>query len=553
MSPLLFCISLNPISRALSATGLGYKCGPSPHWAIVSHLYYMDDLKLLASNDKQLTEMTNVVETISSSIGMSFNPAKCNWLCIRRGTVHAGGQLKTLQDSVIEHLDPGAYYRYLGVPESSHFEAETMRVRLRAEYRRRLELVCCTGLHARNLAKAINTFAIPVILYTLPILGWTKAEIAALDRVTRTTLTSHHAHHPKASAIRVHLPRQDGGRGILSFRHLLDRALVRIASYLASRPEVVLLQAVVQHHELAVAPTKSITRRAAGVRAELELPALELCTRERVKRAIADRDLALLKDKPLHGQFWKRASDAGLDMALTFAWLQSPTIRPATEGLLIAVQDQVVATRHRQVAIFGATEVRDSCRLCGAEKETTDHIIACCPVLAKSSYIERHNSVVRIVHWTLCQQYGLGAPLCALRQHQLQHVIQDATGETRLLWEVGIPTDRHVPSNRPDLVLRAADRVLLIDISVPLDTNVNQKMQEKIVKYAPLQRELQRIWSVQDIQVVPVVVGALGGLTRDSVQHATTLCGSLGRVKQLQQSAVLGTLAIVRSVLAIRD
>ena len=50
LSPILFCVTLIPLSKLLNNTGYGYKIYDD----IINHLFYMDDLKLFAKNDEQL-------------------------------------------------------------------------------------------------------------------------------------------------------------------------------------------------------------------------------------------------------------------------------------------------------------------------------------------------------------------------------------------------------------------------------------------------------------------------------------------------------------------
>ena len=255
LSPLRFCLSLNPISGELTRTGLGYRCGPPAQVCPVSHLWYMDDMKLFARNDNNLLSMTNVVESMGYCIGMRFNPSKSSWLTMKRGRAQSDQQsaLQTLQGHAIAKLQAEESHRYLGVPESAHFHSTELKTTAKSELGRRLQLICSSQLNARNLVKAINTFAIPVILYSLCIVEWTKAEIEELDRQTRLALFKAHARHPKDSAARVHLPRDMGGRGILSFRDLLDRTRVRVARYLQAHSNVPLLAAVKRHHDNDVA------------------------------------------------------------------------------------------------------------------------------------------------------------------------------------------------------------------------------------------------------------------------------------------------------------
>ena len=54
----------------------------------------------------------------------------------------------------------------------------------------------------------------------------------------------------------------------------------------------------------------------------------------------------------------------------------------------------------------------------------------------------------------------------------------------------------------------------IIDVTIPGDYRIREKEIEKIEKYQNLKRELKRPWSQKEVQVVPVVVGALGCISK---------------------------------------
>ena len=51
------------------------------------------------------------------------------------------------------------------------------------------------------------------------------------------------------------------------------------------------------------------------------------------------------------------------------------------------------------------------------------------------------------------------------------------------------------------------------------------------------------------MSVVPIIVGALGGLTKEAATSIKQLCGEERHIRELQQAAILGSMAILRSVL----
>ena len=54
----------------------------------------------------------------------------------------------------------------------------------------------------------------------------------------------------------------------------------------------------------------------------------------------------------------------------------------------------------------------------------------------------------------------------------------------------------------------------IIDIAVPRDSRVSEKEREKVEKFHDLKREIARIWSMRNVEVITVVVGALGTIKK---------------------------------------
>jgi hypothetical protein len=88
---------------------------------------------------------------------------------------------------------------------------------------------------------------------------------------------------------------------------------------------------------------------------------------------------------------------------------------------------------------------------------------------------------------------------------------------------------------------------MLIDIAVPGDRNVILKETEKILKYKDLTIEIQRMWNVK-IRVMPVIIGATGTISKSFRKYVSTIPGN-HEVKELQNTAILGTAHILRKVL----
>ena len=99
-------------------------------------------------------------------------------------------------------------------------------------------------------------------------------------------------------------------------------------------------------------------------------------------------------------------------------------------------------------------------------------------------------------------------------------------------------------SRRPDIVVELkSEKDCLI-----IDTRIKQKEQEKIEKHQDLKREISRLWCLRKVSVIPVVVGALGCVTKEAEQYIEKI-GIKIRTEVFQKTALLGTARTLRKVL----
>ena len=87
LSPSLFCIALTPLTNELNRADCGYQVHGTKRK--ISHLFHMDDLKLLGRNENDLKNEMKIVQTISKDINMNFGLEKCARICLKRGSVQS--------------------------------------------------------------------------------------------------------------------------------------------------------------------------------------------------------------------------------------------------------------------------------------------------------------------------------------------------------------------------------------------------------------------------------------------------------------------------------
>ena len=85
---------------------------------------------------------------------------------------------------------------------------------------------------------------------------------------------------------------------------------------------------------------------------------------------------------------------------------------------------------------------------------------------------------------------------------------------------------------------------IIIDVTVPGDKRIIGKEKEKIRKYQDLKREIQRLWNLRKIDVIPAVLGALGSVTKNFEKYVDKI-GIKTDLHTVQKTILLGTARIL--------
>ena len=85
------------------------------------------------------------------------------------------------------------------------------------------------------------------------------------------------------------------------------------------------------------------------------------------------------------------------------------------------------------------------------------------------------------------------------------------------------------------MVLDKIERTcLIIDVACPFHMQVKDKEKEKIENYQGLRQELKRIWKLCRVTMVPIIIGALGTVTKDLKKWLAEI-GVTCRLESLQR------------------
>jgi len=554
LSPLLFCIALNPLSSELRASNTGYK--PSSGNMRFSHSFYMDDLKCYARDETELSTQLCIVEQFSSDINMRIGTAKC-----AKATFHAGTLVESegfpLKDcGVINDVNVEGCYKYLGIDQCEEMLHSKMKTKVIKEYLHRCRQILSSELNSKNKIQAINMFAVPILRYGCGILNWTQAEVSKLDVATRKALNRVGMHHPTADVDRLYVWRSDGGRGLLNLVNVWKATIVSIATYLAVAAEVDQFLSVVKSFQTELCQSKSLLSLATKFQNEYSVhhtvhtqnPTIEAKRAGiSLKKSMHSTSLENWKGKALHGRFFDRLNKPFVDKKISLSWLNGSRLKGVSEGFICAAQDQSLRTRNYSKHVLHEN-IDDKCRLCHKSSETLDHLLSSCEVLAKTEYINRHNTVAKYIHWNICRASDFECS-SVWWKHQPSSVLDSE--RYLIMWDKAIITDLTIAANRPDIVFsdKLNKRTLLIDVSCPCDSNIALKHTEKVTKYQLLKDEVHRMWGTS-VSVVPVVVGALGIVKKGQVEIVKNIPGN-SSMFEIQKSVLLGSMAILRKTLNI--
>ena len=193
-----------------------------------------------------------------------------------------------------------------------------------------------------------------MIRYSAGILDWTCHELKKLDTKTRKILTMAGAFNRKGSTVRLYRKQSEGGKGLIGIEDCVRLEEANLAQYVQNSEEWLLKEV-----------------------SEIALVSSVETGEELKKRRDVERKESLL-GKPLHGKFFatveKLADEGDVDLDRSWQWLKGGFLTKASEGYIMAAQEQALQTRWRKSTIEGVEDENGLCRICGKWFETVKHV-----------------------------------------------------------------------------------------------------------------------------------------------------------------------------------
>ena len=236
-------------------------------------------------------------------------------------------------------------------------------------------------LNGKNKIKAANNWAVSLMRYGAGTIKWNKEELQEIDRKPIKIVTMNKELHPRSDVARIYVPREKGGRGLISCESCGGREEINLSWYVRNSDEALLRKfgdSNVVNISEAVHPKEYKVNEAKQTENEW-------------------------KQKRMHGQYLREKE--GIDWDKTWQWIAKRDLKGCTEALICSAQEQALRTKYMRFHIDHTAE-STLCRMCGSKGEAVAHVVSECRKLSQTEYKGRHDNVARYIYWQLCGKFG---------------------------------------------------------------------------------------------------------------------------------------------------
>ncbi len=156
------------------------------------------------------------------------------------------------------------------------------------------------------------------------------------------------------------------------------------------------------------------------------------------------------------------------------------------------------------LALWGKT-LNQNCSLCG-KRETLLHVLNGCTImLEQGRYTYRHNSVLSILLQNLSEMYS---------NHPGHYKIYSDIEGRHALGGGTIPPSILCTNEKPDIVIVTPEKLVIIELSIPFESNIKIRHEYKCNKYSMLVSDLKQCG--QNVSFFAIEVGSRGYVSEDN-------------------------------------
>ena len=520
-SPVGFCLTEVPITMMLEETD-GYKMGKAGQRETKrTHSLFIDDLKVYQRNHAKLEIANEIIVKASMDTGACYGVKKCAEVIFKDGKMIKGDGLTVLEEKM-KALDPEIkeVYKFLGCEQGDKIDVKRVMERIKKEVRKRTKELVERNLNDKHLMQAINTRVVPVAGYVMNVCRLGKGELDELDKIVKDELRQRNKHGKQASNERLYRDRNEGGRGLKSFKDVYNETKVRVACYLSTSENEWLR--VVWANEYDKEQT-SLKKEAENILSDCgkdvkfergyveieservnEWKKIWMVLKKIIKLGAKDNRIKSFNEKKMQSEIPSGYTEED------HGWLKCNT-DPRKTAAIFTMQEQMVETRVWK-KIRGIGEV-ESCRLCGEQRETVHHLLSGCKIIAGTEYVRRHDNALKILAVEWGKKEGLiSEKVLWYKEKWEKGQVIEKDGK-KILWDWEHRMRTNCTARRPDLILEDNEKkeIYIIDMACPGERNIETKRNEKIQKYQQLSFEIRERREHYNVKVIPAVIGCCGG------------------------------------------
>lgn len=591
LSPLLFILSVSPISFALENKAKPYRSSVgqlSGKGFSLGHQFYVDDLKIYAPNRRELVNALVVAKKISTAIGLDLNVGKCAQAHytpnVQELEVETLGDEEPLMELPVLGLRQS--YRYLGI-DQKFLATKNALQRFEESLFSRASTIFRSNLTWRQMSNAFQSIALGGLRYGFLNTSGAGQKLSEalkhardIDVRIRSLLSDSRCRFQKSITHRLYISRELGGYGLKSVESLLEDTLVATFAYLALGPGL-----APQYHLFASHASRGKrTPLSDGQKILAQYGiAVEINSEQRLAKVenqsfseptpflrCLRSKLQQLRDRTYFEQ-WKRAPMAGrfprnaeIDYRLSCLWIKAALLSAINLRNAFAVQEGNLLAHATPAG--GKLGQNKLCRHCNKDLETVAHIVSNCPKWLPNLYIHRHDSVARNIYYALCVKYGL--PIVHY-SNQIPPVVENE--KAKLLWNMEIRTKATLFHRRPDITVfdKEGRHIMIIEVAVSSMYGMRQQHNIKFSRYTINSLELENETNLpyppgpnlvgdlqdtyqQEVRFYPLIVGVCGEHLAETPIYLSEILGFPPSrcddiIERMSRSAVIGTSRIVKA------
>ena len=219
---------------------------------------------------------------------------------------------------------------------------------------------------------------------------------------------------------------------------------------------------------------------------------------------------------------------------------------------VMELYEQLLPTRVYSAYKTGTSDQNNiMCRMCGKAPECIAHVLAGCPSLAQTKYMNRHNAALKVLFFEILRDLDLNETVSPWFSRIEPKPLYEST-QAQAFWDVPVYAEHTtVRANRVDarIIDLKEKKVLLVEMSCPWIDTREKKEAEKMEKYGPLRFKLIKRYPNYKIVQLNVIMDVLGGWSKELEVQMNRIFGSrtVDILKRMQKAALSSSLNIART------